>query len=168
MLQFLRDIVGRIQWLKVGKWPKVRKEIQRLFPGTLALVEKMEKELQGAVTKIGHGAFGVNMIYFITKDDVVSMSGLKAIMEDCARMSLGFACSKEFRKEIVADKLGFSFDDSVSAIEALSKEVIWKREGQECVPLPLITRVPSWFIKDTVSDPWFVYSPGIMPRMLGA
>lgn len=159
MLSLLADIVMRFQW------PKVRKEIRRLFPDTLALVEQMEKELERAVFKIGHGAYGVN-IACLTKEVTIYAGGLKITMEGLARISLGLPCSEEIKRFIGADKSGFLLKESMSDLEWMSRVLIFKKDGQECVFLPHITRKPSFFIPGSISDPWFVYSTGKIPKMV--
>ncbi len=161
MLQLLKDIIERFQW------PKVREEIRRLFPETLRLVEKMETELQRVVMdQVSHGAYGAN-IACLTREVTVYMSGLKMAMEGCARISLNLPCSKKILDYLGADKDGFSLTDGISNLENLSRNLIFKIDCEECVFWPLITRKPLFFIKEAISDPWFVGSSTQALKMVG-
>ncbi len=152
MLQLLRDILWRFQW------PKVRKEIRRLFPETLELVKKMEAELYRVVTEeIGHGAYGVS-IACLTREMSVYVNELKIGMEGYARVSLELPCSEKIKNYIGADRTDFSLADAVADLEDLSRNLIFKIDCQECVLWPVVTRKPSFFISDAISDPWFVGS----------
>ena len=165
MLQILKDILDRI-W-----WPKVREEIRRLFPRTIALVERMEYDLMTAVNQIGNEAIGVNVLYIDPKNGKVSasMCEMKTIMEQCARMSLGLVCSKKFRKDF-ENFSKFSLKDWVVEFETLCEDIMSKRETDACIPSPLVTSSPSFFITgNTMIDPWFLWVPGRkIPRMTGA
>lgn len=165
MLSLLNDIVCHF------RWPKVRKEIRRLTPKTIALVERMERELMDAINEIGNEAIGVDMLYIDPKNGKVSaqMSEMKTIVEQCARMSLGLTCSKNFRKKF--DNFSkFSLKDWVAKLEELSAEILSERQVDACVPYPLVTRSPSFFITgNTMIDPWFLWVPGRkIPKMIGA
>ena len=94
---------------------------------------------------------------------------MKTIMEQCARMSLGLVCSKKFRKDF--DNFSeLSLKDWVAEVEKLSAKILSERQVDACVPYPLLTRSPSFFITgNTMIDPWFIFVPGRkIPRMLGA
>ena len=166
MLQLLKDIVDRIQW------PKVRREIQRLFPKTTDLAERMESDLMVAVNQIANGAIGFDIHYIDPKNGktVVSLNELKMHMEQCARNSLGMAySSKKFRK-IFNNFSKFSLQNWMAKLEMLSAEILLERQTDACVPYPFITRSPSFFIAgNTMTDPWFLSVPGRkIPRMVVA
>lgn len=165
MLQLLHYILMHFQW------PKVKKEVSVLFPKTIALAERMEYDLMTAVNQIGNQAVGVDILYIDPKNGKVeaSLSELKMLMEQCARMSLGLICSKDFRKNF--DNFpGFQLKDWVAKLETLCEDIMSKRQADACIPYPLITRSPSFFITgNTMTDPWFLWVPGRkIPKMIGA
>lgn len=157
MLSLLADIIAHFQW------PKIRKEIRRLMPKTLALAERMENELVSAVKQEGNLAIGVDIHYVNPKDGKVlaSLYELKVLMEQHARKSLGMSCYKKFKKD-------FSVI-TIPQVETLCDEILSERQIDACVPHPLITMSPSFFITgNTIEDPWFLFVPGRkIPKMVG-
>lgn len=160
MLQLLKEIVDRIQW------PKVRKEIQRLFPGTLALAKRMEYELMVAVKQSGNRAIGVDIHYVDARNGkpAASLYELKVLMEQCSRKSLGMPCSKKFMENFSEIPLA----DLINGVEEACDKILLERQTDACIPRPFTTESPSIFITgNTIEDPWFLSVPGRgIPKMV--